>query len=149
MRSEGGFTLVELLVVFAVMALLTGLTPIAYERMRESMQYRDTVRTIQFEMRQARREALDTGREVRFSIDLRQNVFGMREHRQHQVPASLQIRATVADVELNRLDVASIRFLPLGGATGGSIDVVRASGQGVRLRVDWLSGQVSQEALAP
>ncbi len=44
---------------------------------------------------------------------------------------------------------AVIRFLPGGGATGGSIDVIRASGAGTRLRVEWLSGRVTRESLPP
>jgi general secretion pathway protein H len=59
------------------------------------------------------------------------------------------VRATVAGTELSAQQEAAIRFLPDGGATGGSIDILRASGQGVRLRVDWLSGRITQEALAP
>ena len=43
----------------------------------------------------------------------------------------------------------SIRFLPRGGASGGSVDIVRPSGSGVRLRVDWFTGRVEQEAIAP
>ncbi len=39
----GGFTLIELLVVIALMALIVGLVPIAFGRLHESAQYRDTV----------------------------------------------------------------------------------------------------------
>lgn len=41
----------------------------------------------------------------------------------------------------------SIVFLPGGGATGGSITLLRQTQPptGLRLRVDWLSGLVSQE----
>ena len=46
MRRERGFTLVELLVVFAILALLVGLIPVAFDRFRDSAQYRDTVRTM-------------------------------------------------------------------------------------------------------
>ena len=31
--------------------------------------------------------------------------------------------------------------------TGGSIDILRPSGGGVRLRVDWLFGRVEQEGV--
>ena len=53
----------------------------------------------------------------------------------------------MASTELQPGQAAAIQFLPSGGATGGGIDVLRASGAGTRLRVDWLSGRVEQEAL--
>ena len=38
-RRAAGFTLVELLVVFALLALIVGLVPIAFNRLNESAQY--------------------------------------------------------------------------------------------------------------
>ena len=35
-----------------------------------------------------------------------------------------------------------------GNATGGSIEVIRRSGAGARLRTDWLDGRVSLERLS-
>jgi len=146
-QYQRGFTLVELLVVFAIMALLVAVVPTAFERMRESAQYRDTLRTIQADMRLARREALATGREAQFVVNVGQRIYGVQGGRKHEMPPSLELRAIVAGDESNPSGVATIRFLPRGGATGGSVDIMRASGAGVRLRVDWLSGLVSQEAL--
>ena len=149
MRRERGFTLIELLGVFAIMALLVGLVPVAYEKMRESAQYRDVLRTMLADIRFARQHALATGSEVRFSVNLHERVYGIQGRAQRPVPPSLQLRATVAGVEMSSEGMASIRFLPGGGATGGSIEVARHTGAGTRLMVDWLSGQVSQEPLLP
>ena len=54
------------------------------------------------------------------------------------------MRAIVADSETKGARFA-VRFLPSGGASGGSVDVMRHSGEGVRLRVDWFSGRIEQE----
>jgi general secretion pathway protein H len=143
-KVQRGFTLVELLVVFAVVALLTTVVPPAFDRLRESAQYRDSVRAILSDIRQARQRALFEGREVRFNVDLRQRSFGLEDRTLRQLPESLRIRATVADIEISANQIASIRFLPSGGATGGTIDLLRPSGAGVRLTVDWLSGGVAQ-----
>lgn len=149
MRSHRGFTLIELLVVFALLALLVGVVPVAFERLRESAQYRSTVRGMMSDMRQARQKAIAEGAEVRFRLDLTARTFGVDGRPAHDVPLPLQLRATVAAVELSGAQVAAIRFLPQGGATGGSIDVLRPSGTGVRLTVDWLSGAVAQSAIQP
>jgi len=45
--------------------------------------------------------------------------------------------------------VARIRFYPGGNATGGSVEIVRASGTGVRLQADWLDGRVTLRGLSP
>ncbi len=149
MRANRGFTLIELLVVFALLALLVAVVPVAFERLRESAQYRRTVRGIMSEMRQGRQRAIAEGAEVRFRVDLAGRTFGLDGRPPHELPQSLQVRATVAAIELADGQVASIRFLPQGGATGGSIDVLRPSGAGVRLTVDWLSGSIAQAAIQP
>lgn len=147
MRVERGFTLVELLVVFAMVALLTALVPLAFERLRESSQYRDTVRGMLSDIRQARYRALAEGREVRFRVDLAERNYGLEGSPAKKVPEPLRLRATVADIELTAAQGAGILFLPSGGATGGTIEIVRPSGAGVRLTVDWLSGGVAQSPL--
>jgi general secretion pathway protein H len=144
-----GFTLLELLVVLAIASLLIALVPIAFDRLREGTQYRDALRTMQSEMRQARQQAVTQGSAVRFQVDLAARTYGLVGKVAHPIPETLQVRATVASVELQPNQVAAIQFLPSGGATGGSIDLVRASGAGTRLKVDWLSGRVLQESLAP
>ncbi len=148
MRVERGFTLIELLVVFAMVALLTALVPLAFGRLRESAQYRDTVRGMLSDIRQARYRALAEGRQVRFRVDLAARNYGLDGRPAKQVPEPLRLRATVADIELTAAQSAGILFLPSGGATGGTIEIVRPSGAGVRLTVDWLSGGVAQSPIA-
>lgn len=144
MRARGGFTLVELLVVLALAGTLAALVPLAYERLRESAQYRDAVRAVLTDIRQARSRAQSEGREVRFGVDLARRTYGLEGRPPRSLPQPLRLRATVASIEVTQDQAMSIRFLPDGGATGGSIDIVRPGGAGTRLTVDWLSGAVTQ-----
>ena len=144
MRGQRGFTLLELLVVLAIIALLSAMVPLAFERVRESAQYRDTVRGVLSDMRQARYRALSEGREIRFRVDLAHRTYGLEGRPPTSLPEPLRLRTTVADIELNADQTAGIRFLPSGGATGGTIEILRPAGGGVRLTVDWLSGAVTQ-----
>lgn len=148
-RRDRGFTLVELLVVFAIGALLTALVPIAFDKLRESAQYRETMRAMLTDIRTARSKAVSEGRDIRFKVDLGNRLYGIDGGAMRELPKALQLKATVASIEMEGSDFASIRFLPAGGATGGSIEIVRPSGAGTRLSVDWLSGRVSQSPLAP
>jgi general secretion pathway protein H len=145
--SPRGFTLIELLVVLAMLALVVALVPPSFERLRESMQYRDTLRRVLGDLRTARQHAVGQGREVRFSMDLPARTFGVEGGLQTALPESLQVHFTAAQIETTGQQKVSIRFHPQGGATGGSVDLVRPSGAGTRVTVDWLSGAVSQSAL--
>lgn len=148
-RRAAGFTLIELLVVIALMALMVGLIPIAFERLHESSQYRDTVRQVLADMRVARQQAQSQGVETRFTVDLRARSFGIDGGPRHTVPEPLAMRAVMAAEESTADGRLAIRFLPRGGASGGSVDLIRPSGSGVRLRVDWFTGRVEQEAIEP
>lgn len=135
--------------VFAIGALVVGLAPVAYGKLRESTEYRDTLRAFLSDLRWARQQAVVQGAETRFQVNLAAREFGVQGRPTHQLPSSLQVRATVGGAELTPDQVAGVLFLADGGATGGSFDIVRASGVGTRVRVDWLSGRVEQEAIGP
>ena len=148
-RRAAGFTLIELLVVFALIALIVGLVPIAFGRLHESAQSRDTVRAVLTELRAARALAQSSGADVRFAVNLPARSFGVEGAPPQHVPEPLVLRAVMAAEESGADGSMAIRFLPRGGASGGSVDLIRPSGSGVRLRVDWFSGRVEQEAIVP
>ncbi|WP_275263345.1 GspH/FimT family pseudopilin [Allofranklinella schreckenbergeri] len=147
-RAARGFTLVELLVVIAIAAMLAALAPMAYVRIQESAQYRDAVRSLWTSLRTLREEALVSGQVQRFELDLQAKRFNYGS-KTYTLAPELELRATVADLGQDATRSAAIWFLPEGGATGGSIEILRPTGDGTRVRVDWLTGDITQEALLP
>jgi general secretion pathway protein H len=149
-QPQRGFTLVELLVVLAIGALLIGLVPMAFNKLQEGSQYRDTVRALVTGLRQARQQAVATGQMVTYQVDLGQRQFGLQGKPQTAMPVSLEVKTEVGQLDAASDDgVALFAFLPEGGSTGGTIELVRPSGAGVRIRVDWLIGQITQEPRTP
>lgn len=146
-RAFSGFTLLELIVAFAVIALLLGLAPVAFGKLMETSQYRSTVRHMLAGMTAARQMSIQTGQSTVFSVDTEKRVFGPQGKMDHTLPDSVDVRLVVAGIE-SRQGGGSIRFYPGGGATGGSVDVLKRTGDGVRLRVDWLLGTVTQEPIS-
>lgn len=147
-RRGRGFTLLELVVVLALIAALLALAPMALGRYKESADYRDTVRRFAASLAEARQLASSGGRAVAFSVDLAERRYGVDGRPLRELPEGLTVRAVVADTEL-AANVARVRFYPGGNATGGTFEVVRSSGEGARLRTDWLDGRVTIERLAP
>ncbi|MCB1954259.1 MAG: prepilin-type N-terminal cleavage/methylation domain-containing protein [Rhodocyclaceae bacterium] len=142
-----GFTLLEMIVALAIAGLLLGVVPISAHRLYESVQYRATVRDVLTDLRQSRARAASEGRSIRFVVDLQKRIFGVAGMTMREVPADYQLAASLARTEQGPDGVGAIRFFPDGSSSGGSISIVRPTGQGVRLRVDWLLGRITQEKL--
>ena len=154
---QGGFTLLELMVAFAIAALLVGVTTPAGLRFYDTMQYRSAVGDLQAAAVNARYRAITSGRAVDLLVapdDARFIVLPAEPESERdfdldsarKLAGDLAIEMISAEVLSPRAGVGAIRFYPDGSATGGSITVLRPSGAGVRLRVDWLLGRVSQES---
>jgi len=143
---ERGFTLLELMVALGIAVILLATTPFAVMRAYETMEYRATVKEVIAGLKSARLDAMRKGRSVAFMVDVEQHRFGVESRLDHAFPEKLDVRLVLADIEITGAR-GGIRFYPDGSSTGGSVDLIRSGGGGVRVDVDWLLGRLTQTVL--
>ncbi len=152
--ASGGFTLLELMVVLVIAGLLFSLGAPRVGKLYDSMQYREAVRELVSAAKNARRDAFATGQPMDLLIDTLGNRYALTHQPQkvdleefQPLPATLDISVVYAVEVSPRPGLAAIRFYPAGGSSGGEIKVIRPTGAGVQLTIDWLLGAVTQELI--
>ncbi|MFL2502659.1 MAG: Tfp pilus assembly protein FimT/FimU [Luminiphilus sp.] len=148
-----GFTLLELIVVLVIAGLLFSLGGPSVRTLSATMEYRDAVRQIVSAAKNARRDAFAQGIPMDLLIDTDRNQYALSADSPSlsadqfaPLPEALDITVVYAAEVSPKPGLAAIRFYPAGGSSGGEISVARPSGAGVHLTIDWLLGDVTQEA---
>ena len=148
-----GFTLLELVVVLAIASLLFSLGGPSVRTLSATMEYRDAVRQIVSAAKNARRDAFAQGIPMDLLIDTDRNRYALSANSPSlsadqfaALPEALDITVVYAAEVSPKPGLAAIRFYPAGGSSGGEISMARPSGAGVHLTIDWLLGDVTQEA---
>ena len=140
MRARG-FTLIELVVVVALIATAMALAATVFSAGLPGAQLRGATRELAAQLRYTRAQALATGEPQRFLLDTRSRYWQAPNHHRGHVPDKIGIVATVASDERPSPEVAAIRFFPDGAATGGRI-VLKRDSAAWQVDVDWLTGEV-------
>jgi general secretion pathway protein H len=153
--ASAGFTLIEALVVMALMATAFALFAGALLGALPGQQLRTAAGQMAAEMRATRARAVATGVDQSFVVDTRSRHWrsgpsdavadakgGAR--RSGDVDDALALGATVAREEQPGPGVAAIRFFADGSSTGGRV-VLRRGDAAWRVDVNWLTGAVRVE----
>ncbi len=142
-KRQGGFTLLELLVVLVIGVLLVSLAPPLLSGLSGASELRGAARQLAAGLRSARNEAVSRQREATLTLDLDRRRFGVTgDPREITLPEGLALRLHTAQAEVVDAATGGIRFFPDGSSTGGSITVSGAK-RAYRVNVDWLTGAIT------
>jgi general secretion pathway protein H len=140
---QAGFTLLEVLVVVAVIGLALGLVAQRGPARSPSLEAREAAGEVALALRQARGLAIATNRRVTFVLDVARHAYRIGDGPVRPLPPAIDLAMTAASGEAGESRTASgIGFSPDGSSSGGRIRV--AAGSVRRLvAVDWLTGRVT------
>lgn len=142
MRSRG-FTLFELLVVLAILALVVGVASPLFSSAFPGVKLKSAARDIATDLRQARSLAILHNAETTFALDLEEKTYAISGGEQlEQLPAAVDVALLTARSEFDSPRVGKIRFFPDGSSTGGRVRLISGSKE-YRITVDWLTGRIS------
>ena len=141
--NERGFTLLELLVVLAIIGTVLAFIPGFMLRGQPGLDVDVAARAIADALRQARSHAVLQNRDQLFALDVEQRLFRVAGQRAPvQMDNDIEVTFQTARSELLSETIGQIRFFPDGSATGGRIGLA-LGGRQLEVAVDWLTGLVA------
>jgi general secretion pathway protein H len=141
--AERGFTLLELVVVMAVLALIYGVLSVTMTGGRSTLEMQAAARDMAAGLKKARSEAISSNLDIGFFVDVEERRYGIEDRDDaKRMPEGVDVVLHTAEEELASESVGAIRFFPDGSSSGGSI-VLSADNQKFEVSVDWLTGHVA------
>ena len=138
-----GVTLLELLIVMALMAILAGVVMPMFGGGVSTTELRGSARQLAAGLRSARSEALAQRRETFLVLDVAGKRFKVdRDPREHRLPTGVELKLFTAQNDLVDASTGAIRFFPDGGSNGGRITIA-AGTRKYEVDIDWLTGRVA------
>jgi general secretion pathway protein H len=137
-----GFTLLELLVVLAIATLLLAIAPPLITSAIPGVELKTSARRVAAGLRLAREEAIRSGRDITFTLDLQARTFEVEgRFRKGKLPQDLKLKLEAAQKEMLDEDRGAVRFFPDGSSTGGRV-ILALEDRGYQVGVQWLTGRV-------
>jgi general secretion pathway protein H len=141
-RREAGFTLIEMLVVVAIMGFALTMVVTRGPVHSQALEMKAAVSEVAQGLRLARSRAIATNTPVQFAVDVPLRSFRIDRGTPTILPRSLSISMTAVSEETLGARLAAIRFNGDGSATGGRIELTDGQRRS-QVGVDWLTGRVS------
>lgn len=146
-EPQGGFTLIEVLVVLAILGLTLGIIAARGPARSPALDARGAADQVARALRLARSQAIAGNHPVAFTLDVARHGFRVDDGPWRPLPPTLALDMTAATERAADPTQGRIVFDPDGGATGGRVRIATSAaalGAGaLSVGVDWLSGRVT------
>ena len=141
-RRNAGFSLLEMILVVALIATASLLAAMVVTGGMQGMQLRSSSKEIASQLRYTRAQAIATGQPQRFVIDPRAHRWQAPNDKHGKIPSALAVEFTGAREAQSRAGEGGILFFPDGASTGGRVQL-RTKQAVSRIDVAWLTGEVT------
>jgi general secretion pathway protein H len=138
-RTSAGFTLLEALVVLAILGLAMALTLPSLRRPPDKLRLEAATRTLMSALRFSRAEAIARNNDVIVTMHVDRRSLKSSTGSVVQIDQDISVEMIFA-AERRRSAAGSIRFFPDGTSSGGEI-ILGLDKRRARILVNWLTGE--------
>lgn len=139
--DAAGFSLMEMLVVLVIVSIITGISAISVQQIRNGKSPYRYAADIAESMTALRYRALNTGHIQKANIDIEGKTISDTERKLRIVlPKTWALSVTIGRELAQMKTVPQIIFLPDGTSSGAHITLKNPAGETAYVRVNWLTG---------
>jgi general secretion pathway protein H len=142
--QQGGFTLIEVLAVMAVLGLALGVVASRGPARPARLDLRATADLLAGDLRDARGRAIAANRPVRVMVDAGSHRWIAANGRTHDIPPQMAVSLAGLAGPVSGPQLV-ILFVPDGSSSGGAVTFILGPRQ-ARVAASWLSGRVRVDA---
>lgn len=143
MIGSRGFTLIELMVVLAILALAYALVPPLFSGGPSTAEMQGAARQVAAGLRKARNQAVTRRGEALFTLDAGRGSFSVSgDSRSYPLPEGLEVRLHGNRTETPGTRQETIRFYADGSSDGGRVTLA-SEGRRFEIEVEGLTGRVA------
>lgn len=142
LSTQGGFTLLEILVVLVITTLLFTLIPPLFSGALPGVRLKGAARDLAVVMREVRSQAIITNTEQTIHLDTETHAYHVGSGKPSALPEGITIIMQPHEEE-TRLETTQpyLRFFPDGSSSGGQF-ILQHGSRSYQLDVDWLTGAI-------
>jgi len=144
-KDEAGFSLLEIMIALAILALAVTLVGAAFGRSSVGFRFDATAQELALNLREAQARALRSGKDVALVIDVDTRLYRLQADPPIQLPEGIGLNVISAGEVMASSRQPVISFAPDGGSTGGTIRL-SLEDRNTTISVDWLTGAVTTES---